>query len=87
MELRADCYAGAWAHHANSQRHLLEEGGIEEGFNATAIGGDRLQRIGGQSVNPDAFTHGSSQQRVQWCRTGLQSGNVDACDTFTQLER
>lgn len=88
MELQADCYAGVWAHHANNQRHLLEEGDIEEGVNAAAaIGDDRLQRMGGRGVNPDAFTHGSSQQRVRWFRTGLQSGSVDACNTFAQLER
>jgi predicted metalloprotease len=88
MELQADCYAGVWAHHADAQRQLLEEGDIEEGLNAAAaIGDDRLQRMGGRSVNPDAFTHGSSQQRVQWFRTGLQSGNIDVCDTFARLER
>jgi predicted metalloprotease len=88
MELQADCYAGVWAHHADSQRQLLEAGDIEEGLNAAAaIGDDRLQRMAGRGVNPDAFTHGSSQQRVQWFRTGLQSGNVDACNTFAQLER
>jgi predicted metalloprotease len=88
MELQADCYAGVWAHHANNQRQLLEEGDIEEGLKAAAaIGDDRLQRMAGRSVNPDAFTHGSSQQRVQWFRTGLQSGNVDTCNTFAQLER
>jgi predicted metalloprotease len=88
MELQADCYAGVWAHHADSQRQLLEEGDIEEGLNAAAaIGDDRIQRMGGRGVNPDAFTHGSSQQRVQWFRTGLQSGSVDTCNTFAQLER
>ena len=88
MELQADCYAGVWARHADNQRQLLEEGDIEEGLNAAAaIGDDRLQRMSGQGVNPDAFTHGSSQQRVEWFRTGLQSGSVDACNTFAQLER
>lgn len=88
IELQADCYAGVWAHHVDNQRHLLEEGDIEEGVNtAAAIGDDRLQRMGGRGVNPDAFTHGSSRQRVRWFRTGLQSGSVDACNTFAQLER
>jgi predicted metalloprotease len=88
MELQADCYAGVWAHHADSQRQLLEEGDIEEGLNAAAaIGDDRLQRMAGRSVNPDAFTHGSSQQRVQWFRMGLQTGSRDTCDTFAQLEQ
>lgn len=84
MELQADCYAGLWAKHAESQRPILEEGDIEEGLKAAAaIGDDRLQRMGGRRVNPDAFTHGSSAQREQWFRTGLQ-GNLNACDTFSQ---
>jgi predicted metalloprotease len=88
MELQADCYAGVWAHHADTQRQLLEEGDIEEGLQAAAaIGDDRLQRMAGRGVNPDAFTHGSSQQRVQWFRTGLQTGSVDACNTFAQREQ
>lgn len=86
MELQADCFAGVWAYHAQSQRNMLEQGDIEEGLNAAAaIGDDRLQRMSGRSVNPDAFTHGSSQQRVQWFRTGFQSGDVEQCDTFTSL--
>jgi uncharacterized protein len=84
MELQADCYAGLWAKHAESQRPILEQGDIEEGLKAAAsIGDDRLQRMAGRHVNPDAFTHGSSAQREQWFRTGLQ-GNLDACDTFSQ---
>ena len=84
MELQADCYAGLWAKHAESQRPILEEGDIEEGLKAAAaIGDDRLQRMGGRRVNPDAFTHGSSAQREQWFRTGLQ-GDLNACDTFSQ---
>jgi predicted metalloprotease len=83
MELQADCYAGVWAHHAQQQRNILEEGDIEEGINAAAaVGDDRLQRSAGQRVNPDAFTHGSSQQRAQWFRVGLQKGDIQACDTF-----
>jgi predicted metalloprotease len=85
MELQADCYAGLWAKHAESQRPILEQGDIEEGLQAAAaIGDDRLQRMGGRRVNPDAFTHGSSAQREQWFRTGFQTGKVDACDTFSQ---
>jgi predicted metalloprotease len=61
---------------------------MEEGLKAAAaIGDDRMQRMSGRGVNPDAFTHGSSQQRVQWFRTGLQTGRVDDCNTFAQLER
>jgi predicted metalloprotease len=85
LELQADCYAGLWAKHAESQRPILEQGDIEEGLKAAAaIGDDRLQRMGGRHVNPDAFTHGSSAQREQWFRTGFQTGKVDACDTFSQ---
>lgn len=84
MELQADCYAGLWAKHAESQRPMLEQGDLEEGLKAAAsIGDDRLQRMAGRHVNPDAFTHGSSAQREQWFRTGLQ-GNLDSCDTFSQ---
>lgn len=83
LELQADCYAGLWAKHAESQRPILEQGDIEEGLQAAAaIGDDRLQRMGGRRVNPDAFTHGSSAQREQWFRTGFQTGSVEACDTF-----
>jgi predicted metalloprotease len=86
LELQADCFAGVWAYHAQNQRNMLEQGDIEEGLNAAAtIGDDRLQRMAGHSVNPDAFTHGSSQQRVQWFRSGFQNGNVDQCDTFASL--
>jgi predicted metalloprotease len=54
---------------------------------AAAIGDDRMQRMAGRGINPDTFTHGSSRQRVQWFRTGLQTGSVDACNTFAQLEQ
>jgi uncharacterized protein len=85
MELQADCYAGLWARHAENQRAILEQGDIEEGLKAAAsIGDDRLQRMAGRHVNPDAFTHGTSAQREQWFRTGFQKGTVDACDTFRQ---
>lgn len=88
MELQADCYAGLWAKHAESQRPMLEQGDVEEGLKAAAaIGDDRLQRMAGRRVNPDGFTHGSSAQRVQWFRTGLQLGAIDDCDTFARLGR
>ena len=83
VELQADCYAGVWAHHAESQRDLLESGDVEEGLQAaTAIGDDTLMKRAGRPVNAESFTHGSSAQRVEWFRTGFESGNVDQCDTF-----
>ena len=83
VELQADCFAGVWASHANRARHILEQGDIEAGLNAAAaIGDDRLQRQARGHVVPDAFTHGSSTQRVRWFKQGLDSGEVRACDTF-----
>ena len=88
MELQADCYAGVWAHHAHRQRNILEPGDLDEGLRAAAsIGDDRLQRMAGRAVNPDAFTHGTSQQRVQWFKIGLTQGNMDKCNTFAQASR
>ncbi len=86
LELQADCYAGVWAHHAQRMRDLLEPGDLEEGLAAAAaIGDDRLQRQAGGAVVPDAFTHGSSAQRVRWFRTGFDTGSVKACDTFAAV--
>jgi uncharacterized protein len=83
LELQADCLAGVWGH-STGQRGILESGDVEEGLSAAAaIGDDRLQRMGGGRVTPDSFTHGSSRQRVQWLRQGLENGRVDACDTFS----
>lgn len=85
MELQADCYAGVWAHHANKQQNIMEPGDVEEGLQAAAsIGDDSLQKRAGQRVNVEAFTHGSSQQRVKWLKTGLNSGQYEACNTFEQ---
>jgi len=85
VELQADCFAGVWAHHAQQQWQFLEPGDIEAAMQtASAIGDDRLQRRAQGYVVPDAFTHGSSQQRVNWFMTGLKSGQVSACDTFRQ---
>jgi uncharacterized protein len=83
LELQADCFAGVWAHHAHRERQLLEPGDVEEGLQAAAaIGDDRLQRLGSGEVQPESWTHGSSQQRVTWLRKGLQSGDPEACRTF-----
>jgi predicted metalloprotease len=83
MELQADCLAGVWAHHTERAAQILERGDIEEGLNAAAaIGDDRMQRQAQGYVVPDAFTHGSSAQRVRWFREGLDSGDLEACDTF-----
>ncbi len=82
LELQADCFAGVWGHHAN-RRQLLDEGDVEEGLQAAAsIGDDRLQRRDGNYVSPESFTHGSSQQRVEWLRRGLSSGRIEDCDPF-----
>ncbi|KAK80854.1 putative neutral zinc metallopeptidase [Bordetella holmesii CDC-H635-BH] len=82
-ELQADCFAGLWARRANQARHILENGDIEEGLNAaSAIGDDTLQRKSQGYVVPDAFTHGSSAQRVRWFKRGLESGDLRHCDTF-----
>ena len=83
LELQADCFAGIWAHDANQASNFLEPGDIEEGLGAaSAIGDDTLQRNAGQAVVPDAFTHGSSEQRIRWFTQGFRSGSLESCDTF-----
>lgn len=83
LELQADCLAGVWAYYAQHDRNLLEPGDTEEGMNAAAaVGDDRLQKSAGRSVSPESWTHGSSEMRVRWFRTGLQSGDPSSCDTF-----
>lgn len=83
LELQADCLAGIWAYHANRTRNVLEAGDIEEGLNAaSAIGDDRMQQQAQGYVVPDAFTHGSSAQRVAWFKRGLESGDFGQCNTF-----
>src|SRR5262245_14783104 len=83
VELQADCFAGVWAHHADEKWRLIEPGDVEAAMQtASAIGDDRLQRRTQGYVVPDAFTHGSSEQRVRWFMTGLKSGQVASCDTF-----
>ena len=83
LELQADCYAGIWGHYVNQQLNLLEAGDVAEGIAAaSAVGDDRLQKMAGRAVQPDAFTHGSSVQRVKWFKTGFESGNLASCNAF-----
>ena len=86
LELQADCFAGVWAH-STQQRGLLEEGDAESALGAaSAVGDDRLQKMSTGHVSPESFTHGSSQQRMQWFKAGLDNGTVAACDTFGQSQ-
>jgi predicted metalloprotease len=83
MELQADCFAGVWAHRAHRVQELLEEGDVDEGLTAAAaIGDDRLQGGAHGHVRPEAFTHGTSAQRVHWLRQGLRTGDIAQCDAF-----
>jgi len=83
MELQADCFAGVWGHHAHRKRNLIEPGDFEEGLKAAAaIGDDRLQKMGQGYVQPESWTHGSSDQRTTWLRRGLESGDPNVCNTF-----
>lgn len=87
QELQADCYAGVWAHDAQARHQWLESGDVEEALNtATAIGDDRLQQRSQGEVVPDAFTHGSAEQRVRWFKQGFDSGELRSCDTFAATE-
>ena len=82
QELQADCYAGVWGHYA-ARKNMVDTADVEEGLRAAAaIGDDRLQKQTQGRVVPESFTHGSSAQRVEWFRRGLQAGRVDACNTF-----
>ncbi len=83
VELMADCLAGVWAAQANQRFQILEQGDVEQALNAaTAIGDDRLQRQSQGFAVPDSFTHGSSQQRVEWFTRGLKTGSMQQCNTF-----
>ena len=82
LELQADCYAGVWGHYAQA-KGLLEAGDAEEALGAAnAIGDDTLQRRGRGRVTPETFSHGSSEQRVRWFKTGMDTGDPRRCDTF-----
>lgn len=84
LELQADCFAGVWAARANRERQIIEPGDAEEALNAASnIGDDRLQKQSRGYVVPDAFTHGSSAQRVRWFKQGLKTGDINQCDTFS----
>ena len=83
LELQADCLAGVWAARANETRGILESGDVEEALKAaSAIGDDTLQRQASGRVVPDAFTHGTSEQRIRWFRRGIDSGDMKQCNTF-----
>jgi hypothetical protein len=88
MELQADCFAGVWGHTASQRRDtsqgiVLDPGDVEEALTAaSAIGDDRIQQQAGAGVNPETWTHGSSEQRVQWFRVGMETGDPEKCDTF-----
>ena len=84
MELQADCYAGVWAN-STEQRRLLDVGDVDEALKAaSAVGDDRLQQQATGQVHPESFTHGSSAQRAMWFKRGMESGDMRACDTFSQ---
>lgn len=85
LELQADFYAGVWAHHAEEMNQILEPGDIEEALRAAnAIGDDKLQKQAQGYVVPDAFTHGTSDQRMYWFRKGFETGDISQGDTFNQ---
>jgi uncharacterized protein len=84
LELQADCFAGVWAH-TTQQRGLLEKGDVESALGAaSAVGDDHLQKMATGHVSPESFTHGTSQQRMQWFNAGLDNGTISACNTFGQ---
>jgi predicted metalloprotease len=83
LELQADFFAGVWAHHAQKMKNILDPGDIEEALNAAnAIGDDRLQKQSTGRVVPDAFTHGTSAQRMYWFKKGFETGDISQGDTF-----
>ena len=87
LELQADFYAGVWAHHAQEMNNILEPGDIEEALRAAnAIGDDRLQKQSQGYVVPDAFTHGTSEQRMHWFKKGFETGDLKQGNTFEELD-
>jgi predicted metalloprotease len=92
LELQADCFAGVWGYAASQRGRLgagrveLEPGDAEEALKAAAaIGDDRLQKMASGRVQPERFTHGTSAQRMQWFRRGMETGDPNGCDTFAAL--
>jgi predicted metalloprotease len=84
LELQADCFAGVWGH-STEKRNIIDESDVSAGLRAAAaVGDDRLQKMATGHVSPESFTHGSSAQRMEWFRRGLEQGAVSACDTFNQ---
>jgi uncharacterized protein len=84
LELQADCYAGVWVH-SGERRHLVQDSDTAQSMAAAAaVGGDRLQKMARGYVNPESFSHGSSEQRTAWFKRGLDSGRMPDCDTFHQ---
>lgn len=83
QELQADCFAGIWGHYADKDFRMIEDGDLEEALNAAAaIGDDNLQQKANGRIRPEAFTHGSSKQRMEWFKRGMDTGDVNACNTF-----
>jgi uncharacterized protein len=84
LELQADCLAGVWGH-STEQRNILEAGDVDEALQAaSAVGDDRLQRMASGHVNPDSFTHGTSEKRAHWFKQGMEAGDLGSCNTFSQ---
>ena len=90
LELQADCFAGVWAHSVKQRSTAdspiaIDENDVESALNAAAaVGDDRIQKQATGTVNPETWTHGSSKQRVQWFKTGMETGDINRCDTFSQ---
>jgi uncharacterized protein len=83
LELQADCLAGAWAR-STYDRGILESGDLQEGLTAAAaVGDDRIQQQTQGRIDPESFTHGTAEQRAHWLQTGFDSGDLNACDTFS----
>ncbi len=83
QELQADCFAGIWGRYADKNFRMIEDGDLEEALNAaSAIGDDKLQQQAGGRIRPEAFTHGTSKQRMEWFKRGMDTGDVKACNTF-----